>query len=193
MTDAGAALGRTGLPDDLKALLERYPRSDWATHENLGAMARFWLERHAMFRDLGAMLQGSIGEWREGRIDSNGFAGFFMPRLNFFLGQLEGHHSIEDHHYFPVFRAAEPSLARGFDLLDHDHHVIHEALHANAGAANAFIAALGAGGDALKRTGEHHAEENTRLIAMLMRHLDDEEDLIIPVILERGEEALGVG
>ena len=97
MTDAGAALGRTRLPDDLKALLERYPRSDWATHENLGAMARFWLERHSMFRDLGAMLQGSIGEWREGRIDSNGFAGFFMPRLNFFLGQLEGHHSIEDH------------------------------------------------------------------------------------------------
>jgi hypothetical protein len=26
----------------------------------------------------------------------------------------------------------------------------------------------------------------------LMRHLDDEEDLIVPLILDRGEDALGV-
>jgi hypothetical protein len=26
----------------------------------------------------------------------------------------------------------------------------------------------------------------------LVRHLDDEEDLIVPLILERGEDALGV-
>lgn len=193
MTEHPPALGRTGLPEDLRELLARYPRSDWGHHANLGAMAQFWLQRHAMFREFGAMLQNSVGDWREGRIETEAFVRFFMPRLNRFLGELEGHHSIEDHHYFPVFRAAEPRLVRGFDLLDSDHHVIHEALHANAHAANALIAALANGGDGLRRAGDAHADENAKLIAMLMRHLEDEEDLIIPVILDRGEAELGIG
>ena len=193
MNEEPQALGRSGLPEDLRELLARYPRSDWGHHRNLGDMARFWLQRHAMFREFGAMLQTSVGDWREGRIETEGFVRFFMPRLNRFLGELEGHHSIEDHHYFPVFRAAEPKLARGFDLLDSDHHVIHDALHANAHAANALIAALADGGEAVPRAGDAHADENTKLIAMLMRHLEDEEDLIIPVILDRGEVELGIG
>ena len=36
-----------------------------------------------------------------------------------------------------------------------------------------------------------YAGENERLVAMLARHLEDEEDLIIPLILERGEHAFG--
>ena len=31
------------------------------------------------------------------------------------------------------------------------------------------------------------------LLRLLTRHLSDEEDLIIPLILDRGEAALGVG
>ncbi len=31
------------------------------------------------------------------------------------------------------------------------------------------------------------------LVAMLARHLEDEEDLIVPLILERGEGAFGIG
>ena len=37
-----------------------------------------------------------------------------------------------------------------------------------------------------------YARENEALLAMLLRHLDDEEDLIIPLILDRSEEGLGV-
>lgn len=183
---------RPGLPADLRVLLERYPREDWQTHENLGGMAQFWLQRHDMFRDLGGMLEGAVGEWRNERIETGAFVQFFVPRLNFFLGQLEGHHQIEDHHYFPVFRRAEPRLDRGFDILDSDHHVIHAALEANAGAANGLLQAIQEGGDRLKRAGDAYAGECGRLVAMLMRHLDDEEDLIIPVILDQGERKIGV-
>ncbi|MFP1633301.1 hemerythrin domain-containing protein [Zhengella sp. ZM62] len=183
---------RLGLPDDLRVLLARYPREDWQAHENLGGMAQFWLQRHDMFRDLGGMLEGAVGEWRNGRIETGAFVQFFVPRLNFFLGQLEGHHQIEDHHYFPVFRRAEPRLDRGFDILDRDHHVIHAALEANAGAANSLLQAIQEGGDRLKRAGDVYAGECGRLVAMLMRHLDDEEDLIIPVILDQGERRIGV-
>ena len=43
---------RSGWPDDLRVLIARYPREQWDAHANLGEMARFWLSRHAMFREL---------------------------------------------------------------------------------------------------------------------------------------------
>lgn len=191
LTDT-ALESRSGLPDDLKILIDKYPRETWQGHDNLGQMAQFWLQRHAMFRDMGGTLLGAVNDWREQRLEATQFAQFFVPRLNWFLGELEGHHHIEDAHYFPVFRRAEQRLGRGFDILDNDHHIIHDALAMNAEAANGFIKSLADGGDALKRAGEAYATENDRLVAMLMRHLDDEEDLIIPVILDRGEASLGV-
>ncbi|MAY60709.1 MAG: cation-binding protein [Rhizobiales bacterium] len=184
--------GRTGLPEDLRILVSQYPRETWQTHENLGEMAQFWLQRHDMFREMGKILTGAIGDWREGRTDDREFAGFFVPRLNWYLGNLDGHHNIEDHHYFPVFRKAESRLERGFDILDKDHHVIHDALEMNADAARKFLEALDQGGDPLKRAGEAYATENERLMGFLTRHLADEEDLIIPVILDQGERKLGV-
>ena len=46
--------------------------------------------------------------------------------------------------------------------------------------------------DALKRCGDEYAQASGTLIKGLVRHLDDEENLIVPLILDRGEEALGV-
>ncbi|MEO5322676.1 hemerythrin domain-containing protein [Mesorhizobium sp. CC13] len=184
---------RTGLPDDLRWLVERYPREDWLGHDNVHGMASMWLKRHDMFRELGGMLTEGIGDYREARLDAQGFARWFAPRLNFFLGNLDGHHNVEDQHYFPVFADAEKRLKRGFEILDADHHLIHEALARNAEAANAFIRALGEDADRQRFAADSYADENARLIAMLTRHLADEEDLIIPLILDRGERDLGIG
>ena len=187
---------RTGLPPDLRALCERYPRETWGGHANLGQTARFWLQRHDMFRELGMMLTDALDRRREAIDTGDGgngreFAAFFAPRLQFFLGELDAHHNVEDHHYFPVFRAAETGLARGFDLLDADHEVIHEALERNAESANAMLRALGADGE--RKAAAAHADETARMIRLLLRHLEDEEDLIVPLILDRGEETLGIG
>jgi hypothetical protein len=51
-------------------------------------MAQFWLQRHDMFRELGGMLTQSVAEYREGRLEAQPFAAFFVPRLQFFLQQL---------------------------------------------------------------------------------------------------------
>lgn len=131
---------RVGLPDDLRYLVGKYPREAWQGHANIGGMASMWLQRHDMFRELGGVLTGAIADYREGKATATEFAHFFAPRLQFFLGQLDGHHNVEDQHYFPVFAAAESRLKRGFDILDADHHVIHEALDRNADAANGFCA-----------------------------------------------------
>ena len=182
---------REGLPDDLRFLADQYPRGEWQAHSNIHGMAGFWLQRHDMFREMGVLLTGGIADYREGRKDAREFAAFFAPRLNRFLGNLDGHHNVEDHHYFPVFAKAEPRLKRGFDILDGDHHLIHDALERNAETANAFLRALQEGEDRQRFAADAYADENGRLIAMLKRHLDDEEDLIIPLILDRGDRDLG--
>jgi iron-sulfur cluster repair protein YtfE (RIC family) len=182
---------RTGWPDDLRLLVERYPREAWPGHPNLGRTARFWLERHDMFRGLGGALERATGEFREGRVALPAFRSWFAPRLGFFLSQLHAHHQVEDVSYFPLLRAAEPGLGRGFAVLERDHEVIHETLARLAEAANAFLKAQDP--DRLRFLADAYARVTDELLSGLVRHLADEEDLIIPLILDRGEDELGVG
>lgn len=162
-------LERKGLPDDLRWLAEKYPRENWQGHANIRGVANMWLQRHDMFRELGGMLTNGIGDYREGRLTAPDFA-----------------------RWFPVFAKAETRLKRGFEILDADHHTIHEGLERNAEAADAFIKTLQKSEDRQRFAADAYADENSRLIAMLTRHLADEEDLIIPLILDRGDVALGI-
>lgn len=187
-----ALASRNGWPDDLRVLIARYPREQWQRHGNLGAMARFWLSRHAMFRELAGMIRAIETQFRDGALAPADFPRQFVPRLQFLLQQLGVHHQIEDLHYFPIFRAADARLARGFDVLEGDHHAIHADMAATADAANALLRALSGDAAALKRRGDDYAAASGALLKGLIRHLDDEEDLIVPLILDRGEDALGV-
>lgn len=190
--EALALARRSGWPDDMRHLIARFPREQWDSHANLGEMARFWLSRHAMFRELAAMLRAVEAQFREGKLPAAEFPRQFVPRLQFLLSQLNVHHQIEDLHYFPIFRAADARLARGFDVLEGDHHAIHADMETTAQAANALLRALAAEPPAVTRCGDDYAAASGALLEGLIRHLDDEEDLIVPLILDRGEDALGV-
>jgi hemerythrin-like domain-containing protein len=193
-SDGDLALAtRTGLPDDLRLLVARYPREVWTGHANLGEMASFWLSRHAMFRELGTMLEDAAGRYREGGMDSRAFAEFFAPRLQFFLQQLHAHHHIEDDHYFPIFRRADARLVRGFEMLEGDHDALAASIQDSVDAANDFLRALGGAAGNIQPAADRYMQRGAVLIRGLTRHLDDEEDLIVPLILDRGELALGVG
>ena len=183
---------RSGWPADLRLLIDRYPREVWAGHANLGSMAQFWLSRHAMFREIGATLEQAAAAYRHGSASAADFRTWFPPRLQFFLQQLNAHHQIEDLHYFPVFQAAERRLAHGFDVLESDHKVIHAQIEVTVEAANAFLRTP-VNDEALRGAGERYAGQSDALLRLLTRHLGDEEDLIIPLILDRSEAALGVG
>ena len=187
---------RSGLPADLRELLARYPRDVWDGHANLGNTARFWLQRHDMFRELGGALKNGLSQHREGTVELDPFRRWFAPRLQFFLAQLEGHHQIEDQHYFPVFQRAERKLAHGFELLEADHEIIHHDLMQTAETANRFLAIEVAAGprpsDAARHAADGYTDASERLLTRLIRHLADEEDLIIPLILDRGEAAIGI-
>ena len=183
---------RSGWPDDLRVLIAHYPREQWDTHVNLGDMARFWLSRHAMFRELSVAIERITAQFRAQMLQPADFARQFVPRLQFMLDQLNVHHQIEDLHYFPIFRAADVRLVRGFDVLEGDHHHIHADMARTAENANALLHAMRVDGGMLRRCSDAYADSSGALIKGLIRHLDDEEDLIVPLILDRGEEALGV-
>ena len=190
--EALALARRSGWPEDLRVLVACYPREQWDAHPNLGEMARFWLSRHAMFRELSTAIEQIAALFRAGRIPPQEFARQFVPRLQFMIDQLNVHHQIEDLHYFPIFRAADERLARGFDVLEGDHHHIHADMARTAVTANALLHSLQGGGDTMVRCSDDYADASGVLLKGLVRHLDDEEDLIVPLILDRSEEALGV-
>jgi Hemerythrin HHE cation binding domain len=178
---------RTGWPAELRALLAQYPRDTWTTAAS--PMAQFWLERHAEFRYHATALEEMAKEYRNDRKSIEEFTTWTAPRLQGFLGALHGHHQIEDFHYFPVFRATRRELASGFDVLASDHELLHQGIIEIVESFNTLLTLAHDGNDADKDTRRHARDHflarSERMFTRLDRHLDDEEDLIIPIMLER--------
>ena len=173
---------RKTLPDALRVLLNDYPREDWESHTNFDGLTRFWLERHLMFRDLQARLQEETRAYLAGATAPQTFGGQAARMGGFLIQQLHGHHQIEDHHYFPVLARAEPRLERGFILLDADHHALDAELQALTEAFNDTLRPLSAGTPARDQAGRLE-ERLAGFGGFLDRHLSDEEELVVPVIL----------
>ncbi|MEI9891182.1 MAG: hemerythrin domain-containing protein [Caulobacteraceae bacterium] len=181
---------RTGLPSSIAYLRDIHPQAQWPDHANYGEMAAFWLQVHNSLREHAWALALDTDALREGRLDAAGFQRRFVPRYNNFIQHLAGHHQIEDTVYFPRFRALDPRMVAGFDLLEHDHGLIHQALLASLGGAQGVMAALAEGGDAQRQAIDAYGGAAERLLDLLLRHLADEEDLVIPAILEHGERSI---
>jgi iron-sulfur cluster repair protein YtfE (RIC family) len=171
---------RDGLPPELLRLLERWPREMWDETARMVDLAAFWLQRHAMFRRLSAQSAQAVEALRLGEAEPEAFRPRFARTAQRLLIDLDGHHRVEDGHYFPAFRRAAPELGHGFAVLDADHDAIHAAIDAFAADANALLQAADWRGPA-----DAMADRLARFDAALSRHLDDEEDLVIPLILDR--------
>lgn len=182
---------RPGLSADIAFLRAAYPQPTWRAHGNFGELAAFWLQVHDGLRQQGEALRHVTTAFREGTSDADGFSRQFVPQFNHFLQHLTGHHQIEDAAYFPRFRALDRRMVAGFDLLEHDHQLIHEALLGSVDSARALLAALPGAIDARRRAADLHAETTDRLHTLLARHLADEEELVIPAMLEHGERSVG--
>ena len=76
---------------------------------------------------------------------------------------MHGHHQIEDFHYFPAFRRAEPQLAAGFDRLEREHASLSRSVEA-------ALAALGELRAAAERSAEPAAAATQQLAAQ--RYVD---------------------
>ena len=81
-------------------------------------------------------------------------------------------------------------ISRGFDILDADHHALDEFLASFVSSANAVLQASGPR-DALQDNAGAFQSELARLEKLLNRHLVDEEELVVPVLLRYGSRDFG--
>lgn len=174
---------RHGLPDALRVLLETHPRETWTSHGNFAGLVAFWLDRHLMFRHLLTTLIDDAEHAVDRKIEPATHAARLSHHGGMLLQNLHGHHQIEDHHYFPILATREPVLNTGFDLLDSDHHAMDGMLRQFADGANAVIAGTLEAG--------RFRTDMLRFQTLLNRHLVDEEELVVPVILKHGPNGLG--
>lgn len=167
---------------ELRYLLERHPRVTWSTGGSHSVV--FWLEVHEQFRRDCATLESAIDDYRGNRLPATRFAVAAGQRLRALVGTLHGHHQIEDYQYFPAFRRREPRLATGFDTLERDHALLDADIGAVLGALRELsVAAQTPGGATLDLAAHRYGDATARLCRRLRHHLDDEEDLVIPLLL----------
>jgi hypothetical protein len=172
---------------ELRALRERHPRASWISQGS--ATVRFWLDVHDEFRRECVALTLAADDCREGRLAAHALAVLAAPRVRGLVANLHGHHEIEDHHYFPTLREADRRLAPDFDLLAADHALIEQDIVRALAALGDLVSAAGAPAaeaSAARHAAERYVRESGRLCRRLVRHLSDEEDLVIPLLLERG-------
>ncbi len=174
---------RKALPDPLRALIRQFPRGGWEQNPNYSQLIVFWLDRHLMFRRLSDQLNMDA----QRMLDGNDAIEAYMPKLHRFGGmlinELHGHHQIEDAQYFPVMSKLDTSVARGFDILDKDHGQMDGLLDGLAQAANGVLQGGGPRADVTDAVG-NFKKALDGFVPMLDRHLLDEEELVVPILLK---------
>lgn len=185
MTDLAALAERDALPPEFRFLVAAFPRAGWAAAA--GPFTAFYLERHEFFRAVTARLETETETFLDGGAEPWRFAGAVSRFGSLFLTQLHAHHRIEDEHYFPRISGLEPRATRAFDLLEADHHAMDCILARFGDDANAAIRA--AETDARLRDADRLRITLVETRRLLARHLTDEEDIVVPLMLKFGEDA----
>ena len=179
---------REGLPDALRVLLAEYPRISWEADPNFDGLVRFWLDRHMMFRRVVGDMLNDARHLVDGQLAPQNYASRLSRYGGMFVNGLHEHHTIEDTHYFPKLATKDPRIEGGFAILDKDHHDIDEHLNAFVASANGILQARDKREVMQTLVGRFEAELSG-LERLLDRHLNDEEELIVPVILKFGDPA----
>ena len=173
---------RSGLTEELRKLLFDTPKEDWGSHLNYWRGAEMWRDIHrSLLHESGLFVSGleKLVEMPKGEMQSGLLLNDLRQLGGHLIGHAHVHHHVEDDHYFPRFKEVFPQLGRPIDLLDCDHRVLEETLDAvenHVRALHAEQADKDRIATALKDAG--------KLDRILNRHLEDEEDIVIPALLK---------
>ena len=146
--------------------------------------AAFWLEVHDHLRRDAAGLAAASGDYRDSPAQ---LAVIAAPRLRGLIAAMQGHHQIEDFHYFPAFRRAQPHLAAGFDNLEREHASLSGAIDAALSAlgelrVTAELPAEPAASATQQLAVQRYVDAAAALCRELEQHLNDEETLVVPLL-----------
>ncbi|WP_246534394.1 hemerythrin domain-containing protein [Aliiroseovarius lamellibrachiae] len=183
MTHPQTTTRSTPMPEAMRVLLQDYPRDSWQAHPGFHENTRHWLGAHQMFRQLGELVQREAETYLDkGRSDDT-FAAHLSYYGDALVRNLHGHHGWEDHSYFPELCAADPRFEAGLEILEQDHADLDAVLDRFTRAANRTIQLIQLDPAAVRaEVGGLHTEAKA-INAFLARHLGDEEDLAVPIIL----------
>lgn len=171
------------MPDDMKLLLNTYPRESWQTHPGFREKTQHWMGAHQMFRRLADRVRLDTETYLDADFETGAYAGRLSHFGGALVGNLHGHHGWEDRVFFPELANADPRFQAGLDLLEKDHADLDAVLDDFTRRANRVIK-LASLDEAQMRDEVgvlHHSSE--AICAFLQRHLSDEEDLAVPIIL----------
>lgn len=174
---------REGLPTEFQTLLADYPREAWPDHPNFAKSIEHWMGAHKMFKRLGAITTKETQSF----LDKNRSPDEFAARLGFhgnqLVNNLHGHHHWEDHEYFPELSAADDRFDAGLDMLEADHGELNKVLDDFTIAGNRTMKLLQLDkAQAYEEAGKLLSASDA-IETFLNRHLADEEDLVVPILL----------
>ena len=171
------------MPNEMRILLDEYPRGSWDAHPGFKEKTRHWLGAHLMFRRLAERVRLDTETYLDGNTDGDDFAGRLSYYGGALVGNLHGHHSWEDHSYFPELSEADARFDAGLDVLEKDHANLDVVLDSFTGTANRAIKLTQLDpAQAREEAGKLQGTAET-IEAFLKRHLSDEEELAVPIIL----------
>lgn len=182
-------LTRQALPVSLKSTLNDNPAwAGWRSLKQSQPPIEMWLQMHKGFLttidQIDAVTLG-LQDAEEGDLvdlirDSNLLSG-----SQHLILQLEQHHAMEDQVYFPKFVTLIPRLKAPMEMLDQDHielgHIMHE--------MNDSLDRLATIQPARRDLATLH-QQARQLRHCLKMHIENEEDIIMPDLMEIGIERL---
>lgn len=176
-------LRQGSLPDEMRVLLDEYPREAWDAHPNFKQATRNWLGAHKMFRALSKAVREDAEQYLDKQIDPQDYVARLSYRGNALVGNLHGHHGWEDYSYFPELSAADSRFDAGLQILENDHLVLDEVLNDFTDAAIRTLTFIKSDEKAaFDEVGRVY--EGAQIIEKLLtRHLQDEEELAVPIII----------
>ena len=171
------------MPEELRFLLDQYPRDSWDAHPGFKEKTKHWLGAHQMFRRMAERVRLDTEALLNKDMDPTDYAGRLSYYGGHLVANLHGHHGWEDHSYFPELSAADPRFDSGLEVLEQDHADLDQVLDDFTRTANRVIklSALDET-QAYKESGTVH-DISASIEAFLKRHLSDEEELAVPIIL----------
>ena len=174
---------REGLPPDMRSHLRDLPRDSWQTHPAFARSIQNWMGAHQMFRQLGAIVQKDSELFLDKGMDADHYAGRLAYFGNLLVRNLHGHHTWEDREYFPELQAADPRFADGLEMLEGDHVELDALLDRFTRDANRVVQLATLEPAQMIEEAGPVRDMAEQLNAFLERHLTDEEDLVVPILL----------